>query len=92
MYVHHNKLGCTYTARGALKFVRTPGTIGRVPNQPGTQHRSVRISDEDWAELDVAAKSAGADRGTLIKQFIRWYLRRPGAKLPQRPGSSRDDG
>jgi hypothetical protein len=57
-----------------------------VPNQPRTQHRSVRISDEDWADLEAAAASAGADRAKVINQFIRWYLRRPGAKLPERPG------
>jgi hypothetical protein len=56
-----------------------------VPNKPGTQHRSVRISDEDWDDLEAATAAAGSDRGTLIKQFIRWYLRRPGAKLPERP-------
>lgn len=65
--------------------VRTPATLGPVPNKPGTQHRSVRVSEEDWKGFDEAAKRSGADRGTLIKQFIRWYLRRPGAKLPKRP-------
>ena len=40
---------------------------------------------EDWADLETATDSAGSDRGTVIKQFIRWYLRRPGATLPQRP-------
>jgi len=62
-----------------------------MPNQPATQHRSVRISDEDWADLDAAAKSAATDRGTLIKQFIRWYLGRPGAELPPRPGLHRNN-
>lgn len=57
-----------------------------MPNKPGTQHRSVRISDEDWADLEVATGVFGSDRGTVIKQFIRWYLRRPGAELPKRPG------
>lgn len=75
-----------------MKFVRTPGTIRHVPNQPRTQHRSVRISDQDWGDLDDAAKSAGTDRGTLIKQFIRWYLHRPGAELPQRHEPLRGDG
>lgn len=56
-----------------------------MPNKPGTQHRSVRVSDEDWGDFDTAAKFLGSDRGTVIKQFIRWYLRRPGAKLPERP-------
>jgi len=26
-----------------------------------------------------------SDCGTVVKQFIRWYLRRPGATLPERP-------
>ena len=68
-----------------MKSVRTPGRLGAVPNKPVTQHRSVRISDEDWADLETATGSSGSDRGTVIKQFIRWYLRRPGAKLPERP-------
>jgi hypothetical protein len=71
-----------------LESIRTPGTIGAVPNQPRTQHRSVRVNDEDWADLDTAAKSLGVDRAALIKQFIRWYLRRPGAELPERPNRS----
>lgn len=56
-----------------------------MPNHPGTQHRSVRIGDEDWRDLEATTKELGSDRGTVIKQFIRWYLRRPGAKLPERP-------
>jgi hypothetical protein len=63
-----------------------------MPNSPGTQHRSVRVSDEDWGDLDTAARAEGTDRGTLIKQFIRWYLRRPGAKLPDRPERRVDRG
>jgi hypothetical protein len=58
-----------------------------VPNQPRSPHRSVRFSDEDWTDLDAAAKAMDTDRGTLLKEFARWYLRRPGAKLPQRPHS-----
>lgn len=77
MYVHRK--GVT------LINVRTPGTIERVPDKPKTQHRSVRISDEDWADLEARAASQGADRAKVINQFIRWYLRRSGAKLPERP-------
>jgi hypothetical protein len=69
-----------------LISVRTPDTLRPVPNKPGTQHRSVRVSDDDWGDFDEAAKREDTDRGTVIKQFIRWYLRRPGARLPKRPG------
>ncbi|MFF5491501.1 hypothetical protein [Streptomyces virginiae] len=54
-----------------------------MPNAPRTQHRSVRISDEDWKEL--AARAPGGDRSAAIKELVAWYLRRPGAKLPHRP-------
>lgn len=92
VYVHQFKSEVyVHCKEAALKSVRTPGTIRHVPNQPRTQHRSVRISDQDWGDLDAAAKSAGTDRGTLIKQFIRWYLLRPGAELPQRPAPRRSD-
>lgn len=48
----------------------------------------MRISDDDWGALETATGTQESDRGTVIKQFIRWYLRRPGAKLPARPLTS----
>lgn len=68
-----------------MKTVRTPGRLVRVPNQPKTQHRSVRIEDDDWSDAEQATKRMGTDRAKVINQFIRWYLRRPGATLPERP-------
>lgn len=56
-----------------------------MPDQPKTQHRSVRISDDDWRDLLAAAKTQGSDRGTVIKELVAWYLHRPGATRPQRP-------
>jgi hypothetical protein len=45
----------------------------------------VRVSDEDWSDLETATADAGTDRAKVINQLVRWYLRRPGAKLPERP-------
>lgn len=56
-----------------------------MPDQPKTQHRSVRISDDDWRDLLAAAKTQDNDRGGVIKDLVAWYLRRPGAKAPARP-------
>jgi hypothetical protein len=69
-----------------MKPVRT---LEAVPNKPRTQHRSVRVPDEEWADLDMAASSVGADRAKVINQLIRWYLQRPGADLPERPSRLR---
>ena len=76
MYVHPQVWSlrkCTYTA-----------TLIDVPNQPKTQHRSVRIPDEDWTEVMAKAKEADTSAGELIRDFLGWWLRRPGAKLPKR--------
>jgi hypothetical protein len=56
-----------------------------MPNVPKSKHRSVRFSDEDWADLEMATAAQGSDRGTVLKELAAWYLRRPGAKLPKRP-------
>lgn len=68
-----------------MKSVRTPMRLGRVPNVPGTKHRSVRVDDADWADLEAVARLDGKDRAKILNAFIGWYLRRPGARLPDRP-------
>lgn len=59
-----------------------------MPNAPKTKHRSVRIEDQDWT--DLAARAPDGDRSAVIKDLVRWYLRRPGAELPARPVSSEE--
>lgn len=54
------------------------------PNAPKTPARQIRIGDE-WYDFDAAAKSQGTERATVIREFIAWYLREPGAKMPVRP-------
>lgn len=54
-----------------------------MPNAPRTKHRSVRIDDQDWKDLEQRAPDG--DRSAVIKELVAWYLRRPGAKLPKRP-------
>jgi hypothetical protein len=58
------------------------------PNHPKTQHRSIRISDEDWTDLADAAAAEDSDRAKVVNQLIQWYLRRPGVKQPKRPTPS----
>lgn len=55
-----------------------------MPNAPKTPARQIRIGDE-WYDFDAAAKSQDTERAAVIREFIAWYLRRPGAKMPQRP-------
>lgn len=56
-----------------------------MPNAPKTQHRSIRIPDDTWQPAMAKAKDAGTSAGELCREFLDWWLRKPGAKLPARP-------
>lgn len=48
-----------------------------------TRARPVRIPDEDWTEFGELV--GDRERSRVLREFLAWYLRRPGAKLPTRP-------
>jgi len=63
--------------------VRT--TVAR-PKTGETPVRTLRVPDPDWPDLHAVT---GRELASVIHQFVRWYLRRPGAKLPERPSAER---
>ena len=53
--------------------------------RPATGHatnQSIRIPDDDWHDFNAATGGKGAE---VIRAFIRFYLRRRGAKAVKRP-------
>jgi hypothetical protein len=60
-----------------------------MPGQPKTESRPVRLDDELWEGLAVAAERGyGDDRSSSLRNLARWLLREPGAKLPDRPDAA----
>lgn len=51
----------------------------------GTPRQTVRIPEPAWIAFGEAAERLGTDRSALIRAFVEWYVREPGAKLPPRP-------
>jgi hypothetical protein len=49
-----------------------------------TTPKQIRIPDDDWTKFEQTAGKRL--RASVIVEFIRWYNREPGAKLPKRPG------
>jgi hypothetical protein len=50
------------------------------------RQRVLRGIDDHLAEdFDAAVKQAGGDRSSITRAFWEWYVRRPGATLPERP-------
>lgn len=58
----------------------------------GTARQTVRIDNDLWARFgDATARAEPAtDRSTALRDFVRWYVRERGAKLPRRPERSSD--
>jgi hypothetical protein len=43
------------------------------------------VPDDLWTEFEQATSRAGTDRSAALREFMAWYVGRPGAELPQRP-------
>lgn len=47
--------------------------------------RAFRMAEALWELFGAAARRQGTTRGDLLRAFARWYVREPGAELPERP-------
>jgi hypothetical protein len=55
-----------------------------MPNQPKTPVSRFRIDAELWQAFGNAVPD-DTDRSDVLRRYVSWYLRRPGASLPERP-------
>lgn len=64
------------------------GTVAATVNNLGgkTPTRPIRVDLSLWAAFGDVTASQGTDRSATLRAFMAWYLRRPGAELPERPG------
>jgi hypothetical protein len=51
----------------------------------GTRNRTIRMDLPLWTALGTRAAGAGTDRAAVLRALVRWWLRIPGAELPERP-------
>lgn len=51
----------------------------------GTPRHAIRIPDDLWDRAGETAEATGTDRNAAIREFLRWFVREPGAQLPERP-------
>jgi hypothetical protein len=58
-----------------------------VANQPKTPLQNFRVDTGLWDRFDQAVRRADpdSDRSKTLRQFVAWYVREPGAKMPARP-------
>lgn len=66
-----------------------PKKRGRPVTTGTTPKRGIRIPDDTWLPAVETARKQDTSAGELCREFLDWYLRKPGAKLPQRPPAER---
>ena len=55
-------------------------------NQHAHKLRGIRgVDDELWEDVKDTAQEAGSDASSVTRDLWQWYVRRPGAELPDRP-------
>ena len=70
--------------RATLNGVERHDTVAEVTGRSGrgTARQTVRIDEALW---ETFGEIAEPDRSSVLRDFIRWYVREPGAKPPKRP-------
>lgn len=53
-----------------------------MPNQPKTPIQRFRLDPDLWQRFGELARP---NRSAVLVEFVRWYVRDRGAKLPARP-------
>ncbi len=54
--------------------VMTPGTVGVVPNAPGTPRRTIRIPDDLWNAATAKAEKRGESVSDVIRHALERYV------------------
>lgn len=57
-----------------------PDTIGRVPNQPKTPNRALRVEEPLWRAAQAKAKAEGRTLTSVIVACLRRYVSTPPRK------------
>jgi len=69
------------------------GTVRKADTVPqeGTPFRRIRLDDDLWERLEVAAKKADPDsnRSAVLRKFARWFVGDID-EMPKRPEPNRD--
>lgn len=49
----------------------------------GTDRQTIRVDPELWAEFGAATASWRNGRSGVLREYMRWFLRKPEAFLPR---------
>jgi hypothetical protein len=63
--------------KGEGKVSNTPGRIPRMPNQPKTPVRGIRVDDDLWHAAQEKAKAEGRTMTDVLVAYLKRYVAAP---------------
>lgn len=60
-----------------------PGGMAKQNTENHTRLRQIRVPDDEWTAF--GAYVGDRERTRVLREFMRWYLRWPGASHPEPP-------
>lgn len=63
-----------------FKIANAPGTLRRVPNQPKTPNRAIRVEESLWRAAQEKARTEGRTLTGVIVDYLKRYVATPARK------------
>lgn len=78
--MHHRTLVHMHRTTQPRKPAYAPGTLPRVPNQPKTPNRVLRVEESLWRAAQEKAKAEGKTLTGVIVAYLKRYVATPPRK------------
>lgn len=75
--MHHVTLVYMHLTTQPRNTAHAPGTLGRVPNQPKTPNRAIRVDTTLWRAAQEKAAAEGRTVTGVIVDYLRRYVAAP---------------
>lgn len=56
----------------------------------GTARQTIRVDEALWERFGALVPDG--NRSDVVREFIKWYVREAGAKMPKRPAETAEQG
>ena len=68
--MHHNSMVHMHLRKHDSETAYAAGTLSRVPNQPKTKNRVLRVDDELWRDYSAACEAEGATKSDDLRAYM----------------------
>lgn len=80
VHMHQRSMVHMHPTTQARHIANAPGTVSRVPNQPKTPNRVIRVETTLWRAAQEKARAEGRTLTSVLVAYLRRYVSTPPRK------------